>query len=307
MNAPRKTRVLFVDDEARILRSLRALFRNEEVYVTTDPDQAIEIARNQDLDVVVCDQRMPQRTGIEVLNQIRQISPRTMRILLTGYSDLKAVVGSVNEGEVFRYVTKPWNNEMLRSLVATAATLSNERPVEETVTEHDQESARNQVGILVIEDDPLVQSRLREILNQQYLVYFAASAEKALQIMEQHETGVVISETYSGQGDVTGLIKALKRYHPQIATVVITERANAQLAINLINEGQIYRLLLKPVREQMTKLSVESALGHYCNLKRSPTSARRYRVDSEDLDQVPLAGTLMQRLRGLPQRLMRLT
>ena len=117
-------RILLVDDETRILRALKALFRDCGVAVTTDAVNAAKIARAHDVDVVICDQRMPAMTGVEVLRELRTLHPRAIRLLLTGYSDLKAVLGSVNEGEVWRFVNKPWNNAELRALVtATQPTI----------------------------------------------------------------------------------------------------------------------------------------------------------------------------------------
>ena len=102
-----RIRVLFVDDEERILRALRALFRDADVYTTANPREAPKLAKEHDVDVVVCDQRMPEVLGVDVLREIRQVAPRAIRILLTGYADLKAVLSSVNEGEVYRFVNKP--------------------------------------------------------------------------------------------------------------------------------------------------------------------------------------------------------
>lgn len=274
-------RVLFVDDEARIVRALKALFRDVEVYTTSDAREAPELAVKHNIDVVVCDQRMPDMLGIEVLREVKVSQPRAMRILLTGYSDLKSVVGSVNDGEVFRFVNKPWVNSDLRALVFEAGRIAREAPVvhaEHQISEADSAMVRSHVGILVIEDDTSVQQRLREILQPYYQVRFANTAERALQILEQHETGVVISETETQHGDLTALLKALKQYHPHIATVVITERANAQTVIELINEGQVYRMLLKPVRMGSCRLSVDSALGRYWQLKSNPQAVRRYAV-----------------------------
>lgn len=303
-----KIRVLCIDDEARILRALKALFRDMEVYTTTDPAEAIRLAAEKDMDVIVCDQRMPKMQGIEVLREIRLAHPRAMRVLLTGYADLNAVLGSVNEGEVFRYVNKPWDNTELRDIVQLASRIARDSPVlhDKPVDEFDREQARRQVGILVIEDDPETQQRMREILQPHYQVRFVASPERALQVLEQHETGVVISETAGQHGDFTALIKALKQYHPHIATVVVTDRANAQVAIDLINEGQVFRLLLKPVRMGSCRLSVDAAVGRYWQLKQNPQAARRFMVAVRPDAQVPtwLAGSLMQRIRLLPSRLL---
>lgn len=307
MSEPR-IRVLCIDDEARILRALKALFRDMDVSITTDPAEAIRLAAEKDIDVVVCDQRMPKMQGIEVLREIRLSHPRAMRILLTGYADLNAVLGSVNEGEVFRYINKPWDNTELRETVQLACRIARDTPVvlDKPVDEFDREQARRQVGILVIEDDPETQQRMREILQPHYQVRFVASPERALQVLEQHETGVVISETAGQHGDFTALIKALKQYHPHIATVVVTDRANAQVAIDLINEGQVFRLLLKPVRMGSCRLSVDAAVGRYWQLKQNPQAARRYLVAPRPDAQVPswLAGSLLQRIRLLPSRLL---
>ena len=89
-------RLLCIDDEARITRALKALFRDCQVEPCNDPRQAVAMAAKFDPDVVICDQRMPQMQGVDVLREMKTSAPRTMRILLTGYADLKAVLGSVN-------------------------------------------------------------------------------------------------------------------------------------------------------------------------------------------------------------------
>jgi len=302
-------RVLFIDDEARILRALKALFRDLEVYTTTEPAQAPALAVQHNVDVVVCDQRMPDKLGVDVLREIRERHPRAMRVLLTGYSDLKAVLGSVNEGEVYRFFNKPWVNSDLRALVLEAGEISREAPAVATdqLSPNEQSVARSQVGVLVIEDDTTVQQRLREILQPHYQVRFANTAERAMQVLEQHETGVVISETATNHGaDLTLMLKALKQYHPHIATVVITERANAQTVIELINEGQVYRMLIKPVRMGSCRLSIDSALGRYWKLKQSPKAVRRYGVTPSAqtlIAQNKLPNSLLNRIRSLPARL----
>jgi serine/threonine-protein kinase len=304
-------RILLVDDEARILRALKALFRDYETFQTTNPLEASALAKQHDVDVVICDQRMPEKTGVDVLHDVKETHPRALRILLTGYSDLKAVIGSVNEGEVFRFVHKPWDNTELRELVGEAAVIAREAPVvaRDVLPAHEHDRARTHVGVLVIEHDTAVQQRLREILQPYYKVNFANSAERALQIMEQQETGVVISETNAGRSDLTGLLKALKLHHPHIAAVVLTERANAQTVIELINEGQVYRMLIKPVRMGTCRLSVDSAIGRYWQLKQNPQAARRYTAAApkenalhSSLNKLPAA--LLNRIRSLPGRLL---
>ncbi|MGI9204721.1 MAG: response regulator [Woeseiaceae bacterium] len=120
-----KARILFVDDEKRVLNSMRGLFRREfELFLTTDGSDAIRIASEYPIDVVVADQRMPGMTGIEVLGKVKELSPNTVRILLTGYADPEAVEGSINIGEVFRFLSKPCPPKTLRETLKLAVEAS---------------------------------------------------------------------------------------------------------------------------------------------------------------------------------------
>ncbi|HET9651494.1 MAG TPA: protein kinase, partial [Usitatibacter sp.] len=90
-----RVRVLFVDDEERILAGLRALFRHEyNVFISDTPEDALTLVKRHDIQVIVSDQRMPGMTGVEVLRRAKDMSPRTVRILLTGFSDLSAIIDS---------------------------------------------------------------------------------------------------------------------------------------------------------------------------------------------------------------------
>src|SRR5205085_8978248 len=76
--------------------------------------------------LIVSDQRMPNMTGVEMLRQAKEMSPNTVRILLTGYSDLASIVGSINDGEVYRFINKPWNNQDIQGVVAEACAIGAE-------------------------------------------------------------------------------------------------------------------------------------------------------------------------------------
>ena len=120
-----KATLLFVDDEERVLRSLEVLFKNRfRVLTTTDGSEAVAMVRRERVHVIVSDQRMPIMTGVEVLRRVREASPNTMRLLLTGYSDLEAIVNSVNEGEIFRYLSKPWSAKEILVTVTQAAEIA---------------------------------------------------------------------------------------------------------------------------------------------------------------------------------------
>src|SRR5262245_50479523 len=106
-DAVQKPTLLFIDDEPRVLTSMRAMFRREyEVLLVNSGPEALALMQKHKVDVIVSDQRMPGMTGVEVLKQVKKLAPNAMRILLTGYADLQAIEASINEGEVFRYLTK---------------------------------------------------------------------------------------------------------------------------------------------------------------------------------------------------------
>ena len=119
-----KHRVLFVDDEERILTALKTIFRNKyHVLTAANGMEALDFIKRFKIPVVVSDQRMPGMLGVELLRRAREITPDSVRILLTGYSDLASIVGSINDGEVYRFISKPWDNQELQKVIAEAVAI----------------------------------------------------------------------------------------------------------------------------------------------------------------------------------------
>ena len=117
--------LLFVDDEPRITSAMKAIFRRDyDVLTANSGDEALEILAENDVNVIVSDQRMPKMLGNELLAKVSANYPRTMRILLTGFMDKQAIVNSINDGQIYRFINKPWNNDEVRSIVADAAIAS---------------------------------------------------------------------------------------------------------------------------------------------------------------------------------------
>jgi DNA-binding NtrC family response regulator len=113
--------ILVVDDEPEILYSLRGLLRMEfEVHTAESGQEAIEVLRRQPVHVVMTDQRMPEMTGVELMSQVRVEWPEAIRVVFTGYADIKAVIDAINLGHIFRYITKPWDPEELRAVLHQA-------------------------------------------------------------------------------------------------------------------------------------------------------------------------------------------
>jgi signal transduction histidine kinase len=113
--------MLIVDDEPDVLDSLRHLFhRTYRVLTVESGAEALELLRDEDIHVILSDQRMPGMTGDAFLAQARHVRPDAVRILSTGYADIQAVINAVNEGRIFRYVLKPWNPEELEGIIKQA-------------------------------------------------------------------------------------------------------------------------------------------------------------------------------------------
>lgn len=116
-----KITVLYVDDEENNLISFKANFRIKyNVLIAISGDEAMKIIETKHVDIIITDQRMPNMTGVEFLEQVLEKTPDPMRILLTGYADMNAVVDAVNKGKIFHYLSKPWNEEELDMTIKRA-------------------------------------------------------------------------------------------------------------------------------------------------------------------------------------------
>ncbi len=117
-------KILCVDDEPNVLKSLIRLFMDEDYEVLTaesGEDGLKELEDNQDVQVVISDYRMPGMNGVDFLKQVCEKYPDTVRIVLSGYADTAAVVDAINEGQIYKFIPKPWNDDELKVTIAKAA------------------------------------------------------------------------------------------------------------------------------------------------------------------------------------------
>jgi DNA-binding NtrC family response regulator len=113
--------ILIVDDEPEVLYSLRALLRRDfELHTAQTAYEAEQVLQSQPIHVVLSDQRMPGVTGVDFLTRVHREHPDTVRLLLTGYADIRAVIDAINRGHVYRYLTKPWDADELRLVLRQA-------------------------------------------------------------------------------------------------------------------------------------------------------------------------------------------
>jgi signal transduction histidine kinase len=116
--------VLFVDDEDHVLNSIRRVLRHEPYKVITNVSalSALEFLKSQTVQMVVSDQKMPEMAGIEFLEKVRLAAPDTIRVMLTGYSELKTAEAAINQVEIYRFLSKPWNDEELKATIIQGLT-----------------------------------------------------------------------------------------------------------------------------------------------------------------------------------------
>lgn len=305
-----KGRVLCVDDEPQVVRALQWLLQKDfEVHTVTSAADGLRVLLEHDFDVVISDQRMPGIPGVEFLREARKVAPRAIRILLTGYADLDAMTRSVNESEIYRFVTKPWDVRELPRVIAEAVQIAQQAPwppqdpdsseltpgVESSGRSEADASApegppvpvaRDDESILLIDDDASVRDEIHHVLGGTVRVRDASNLAEAVHALDQAPASVVISDVRVGKVDVTRLIGLMKQTHPEIVTVVFSGVQDAQVVMNLINQGQVYRFIPKPFKPTFLRLVVDSAMRRHRQLAGSPEIRRRYRVESADKEAV---------------------
>jgi DNA-binding NtrC family response regulator len=297
--------VVFVDDEERILRSLRMLFRGKaEILCTTRGQEAIDWIRSRTVHVVVSDQRMPGMTGVALLREVARHSPRTMRILLTGYADMDAVAASVNDGEIFRFVEKPWDGEKLVASVMRAADIAR-KELALALSETRSSTAAMAINApklahaLVLDPAQQVFRLVRDIVPESIEVTLAPTIEAALGELLARDFAVIVAVLSSDAGDIVDAIKQLKKLRPATLVIAISPLQDSRLTISLINEGQIFRFLLAPPGRELLRRCLVSAFERHAQLRSTPDLAMRHEVEESRTPPASISGRLLDYWRRL--------
>jgi serine/threonine-protein kinase len=329
-SAGAKPQILFVDDEQRVLNSMRIMFRREfDLHLASSGKDALEIIKKQAVDVIVADHRMPQMTGVEVLAAVRNLSPRTVRILLTGYADLDAVEGSINECEVFRFLTKPCPPDQLRQTLGVAVQVAQQSrasapPVEpETAIDLKPETARASaepvpqasagaaqarlpvsperltqgLGIVVFTNDEEVLTIVQQAVRGRLPVYSASNIVKVVKILTEFRPGVLLTDISDDKATIQAMTARLKEHLPELVTIAVSPHRDVLDMVWLINHGQIFRFLRKPLSPGRCVVSLQAALKHHRMLLKNPDMVQRHRVDASD--ETGLMSSMMAKLKNV--------
>lgn len=314
-NVNKKYTILFVDDEPRITSALRAIFRRDyNILIANSGTAALEILDKHDVDVLVSDQRMPEMLGSELLAIVSQEHPRTMRILLTGFMDKQAIVDSINQGEVYRFINKPWDNNQIRETVAEAALASDIPNIEyssvESKSVESKESDANKSNndspiidsgdlvhedraMLMIEQKKDVRHQIRKFCsNESIMIYGTQNVEQAVAAATSRESiGVAIIELSEDTDEAVQTINLLKQARPELITIALTEEYDAHTAVDLINQGQVFKYLAKPLDITGFQNTIQNAFMRHHFLKNNEASTKRFKVEKTN--------TILSSLQGL--------
>lgn len=393
-----KPRLLFVDDEQRVLNSMRIMFKRDyDLFLASRGAEALSIIKDNDIDVIIADHRMPQMTGVEVLTAVRSLSPRTVRILLTGYADLNAIEGSINDSEVFRFLTKPCAPKDLRSTIqmatevardfsnnddldfadddedaveivlesppeapevsleelrqggrsqpepaavaepepaappAPTAPTAPEAPPVQAETESDSGSSTAEIeqpefestaviaeapepppveaaptpsagtttglGIVVFSDDQEVVDIIQQAVRGRLPVYHATNIVKVVKILGDHRPGVLVTDITTDRATIQSMTAQLKEHLPELVTVAISAHRDVLDMVWLINHGQIFRFLRKPLSPGRCAVSLQAALKHHRMLLKRPDLIKRHEVNR--VSGGGLVDTIVEKIRAV--------
>lgn len=298
-----RPRILFVDDEERILTALRNVFRaNYQVVTETRPLEALKLVENSAFPVVVSDQRMPDLAGVEFLRRVRELSPGSVRILLTGYSDLAAMVGSINDGEVYRFISKPWDTQEIQTVVAEAVDIGRR------MLKHGASAALpppvTQDAVLVVGEGPEVFDAVNDCLAGSAEVARARGITDALEFLRARETAVVLADVDAGLDNYLVFLNVLKRERPEVLVIALTSASDSEYVIQFINSAQIFRFLNKPLNTELLDRYLRSAIAQHEAYRASPELLEQHSVhESRQSVESTIARWIRDGLRSLRGRL----
>lgn len=161
-----REKILIVDDEPHVLSALQRLLRSEpyEILTTSDAREGIALARKEQPTVVICDMRMPELSGVEVLQAIGEVAPQCARVMLSGYSDITSTIDAINLGHLHRYLSKPWNEDELKIVLRELVGLNRLRREREDLAQKLAEKI-HELETLNAELDKRVEARTQEVMQ----------------------------------------------------------------------------------------------------------------------------------------------
>lgn len=319
-----KPKLLFLDDEKRILHSLRAIFRSKyDVFIAINGREALDVLKAHQISVIITDQRMPEMTGIEFLRIAKEVSPNSLRILLTGFSDLSAIIDSINDGEVFRFLNKPWGNKEIRAVVDDAVTIAlelQEQSIQDeaiaktyttpvtapnlhigTNTFNPNLSDKTSIAVPFVSADNTPKTNvlirckdvdlfeeIRSLATYDNLhLFHAKNQDETLLVLQDSPISVLVSildeDNHELEENSIEFLKLLKRELPSLVTIGMSQQDDYKNVVTLINQAKVYRYISLPAKVSRILFFIKSAAEQHTKQLNKPMLLRQQKVEIKPL------------------------
>ncbi len=291
-------RILLVDDEQNVLSALRRELQDDYILESFgSPGEALQRCRDASFDLAIADYRMPDMDGVEFFKHFGALQPDAVRLMLSGQADFNALVGTVNEVHIYRFIDKPWDKAILAATLAEALAhreqiLENRRLAECCRQQHHWQRPPNPdrlYQVLVVDDEPNVLSAItrdlnarggwsdlqsallqqadpelpREYRDLRFNVYTTSSPAQALERAGQASYDVVIADYLMPEMDGLRFLEAFRKMQPDAARILLSGHADRDVLVDAINRSGIYGYIGKPWREYTLKTTVSRAISYH--------------------------------------------
>ncbi len=301
--------ILFVDDEQSVLNALQRLLADTEhsCIFCSSPFEALELVKKEKIQVVVSDNQMPGMTGIDFLYRLRILSPDTVRIMMTAYANLGVAIAAINQSEAFRFITKPWDNDELLTLVDEAVARYEMR----TTMRSRDESLYRSLAHTVELKDPYTRGHCDRVADYAERLAHALGIEEPLLTCIRHGSILhdcgkigVPEEVLNFPGKLTLAEFEIIKQHPDWGTQVAREANLPEAVVNVILyhheriDGSGY-----PAGLTGNSIPLEARIAAIADVFDAITSDRPYRKGNSHADAIDildsLAGLLDSELLGV--------
>ncbi len=304
--------ILLVDDEPLILSSMRDLLEVDYVVHTAENGQkALEILAKYPIKVLISDERMPQMRGHQLLKRAKQVSPHTIRILLTGYADLESVMNSVNAGEIFRYLNKPCRNDALLNVVRLGVQiydrLSSLKPTQPASTSKNDvkpDLTLPKYDALFVGFTPDEIARLQLRLSKHFTIRTATTVIDALKLISETPPAVIVSELKLDDYEGLDFLQAVVNENPQLIIIVLTETVDVSLITEAVNELNVFRYLPKSATQDEIERALMDAAARSAIYRAQPNANVKFTASQIDPPKKTTpTSELLERLKSVQDQL----
>lgn len=233
--------IIYVDDEIKCCKYFFETFGDKfSILTASNVDDGLRLFKENlgNVAILITEQRVQKENGIQLLDKVRQLDPRVMRILATAHSSLETAIDSVNTGAIYRYVTKPWNIPTLELLLKEA--------IENFVSKNSFNYKNH--SVLFVDDEEKLRNHFALAFNEKFNVVTCQSADEALKLVKNEPTkfSVIMSDQRMPGLKGVQFLKATRSITPKAVRVLVTAYSDLETCIESINEGEIFKYITKP-------------------------------------------------------------